>query len=171
MGTRCIIAGLEDKTAHVRINQTLFKVSHAIFPLWEFPMGVSTWYVYGEPCYGTEFPVEVNLTFSACNHSEFNCNNGLCVPMEQRCDGQPDCIDKSGTEKEVVVHVGAHTMQVLSALHRRASLPNSAPGRLLPEGGRSPRLGSPSRHRRPQRHGAGGHQPVCHYSAGFEVKI
>ncbi len=32
---------------------------------------------------------------TACNESEFNCRNGLCVGMERRCDGHLDCADKS----------------------------------------------------------------------------
>ena len=35
------------------------------------------------------------MSFNACNSSEFNCNDGNCVAMEERCDGRIDCTDKS----------------------------------------------------------------------------
>ena len=35
------------------------------------------------------------LTFSACDDTEFTCNDGNCVAMERRCDGKIDCSDKS----------------------------------------------------------------------------
>ena len=30
-----------------------------------------------------------------CNNSEFGCFNGKCILIQERCDGSPDCSDKS----------------------------------------------------------------------------
>ena len=35
------------------------------------------------------------LKMSGCNETEFTCNNGQCVAMEQRCDQLPHCRDSS----------------------------------------------------------------------------
>ena len=35
------------------------------------------------------------LTLSTCSEQQFTCNDGLCVDLDFRCDGEPDCQDKS----------------------------------------------------------------------------
>ena len=41
----------------------------------------------------------VELILTGCYDSEFNCNDGGCVLMEQRCDGKADCKDSSDESK------------------------------------------------------------------------
>ncbi len=54
------------------------------------------WRLYNDPCFG-EGEVITVLNLNACNVSEFNCADGQCVSMEQRCDGILDCKDNTGT--------------------------------------------------------------------------
>ena len=35
------------------------------------------------------------LSFSFCSEEEFSCNSGICIDMNQRCDGKIDCADSS----------------------------------------------------------------------------
>ncbi len=71
----------------------------------DYPFGTRRWLVRGDPCFGgggrgeEGAEVEVTLNLNACNGSEFNCRSGQCVPMEQRCDGVLNCMDKSGERK------------------------------------------------------------------------
>ena len=60
----------------------------------EYPLGTHTWTVYNEPCYENNM-TQILINIHACNKSEFNCNDGMCIPMEQRCNGDIDCPDKS----------------------------------------------------------------------------
>ncbi|XP_037775243.1 uncharacterized protein LOC119572296 [Penaeus monodon] len=36
-----------------------------------------------------------NMTLTACAKDQFTCSNGLCIPLENRCDGLEDCSDSS----------------------------------------------------------------------------
>jgi len=55
----------------------------------------------GETCQGEEdtfnatLEKRVFLDINACNEQEFNCDDGFCVNIDQRCDGKVDCPDKS----------------------------------------------------------------------------
>ncbi|XP_068246314.1 uncharacterized protein [Palaemon carinicauda] len=57
----------------------------------EYPVGVKTWNITGDKC--KENPVEVLIT--ACNSTEYTCNDGMCITKPQRCDMTIDCPDKS----------------------------------------------------------------------------
>ena len=63
-------------------------------PFHSLALGVHTWTVRNdEECHkGT---VQIKLTLSDCSKEtdpdEFTCDNGLCVLLEKRCDGIPDC--------------------------------------------------------------------------------
>ena len=35
------------------------------------------------------------LSLTACKKDEYTCNDGLCLPIDQRCNGKPECKDKS----------------------------------------------------------------------------
>ena len=38
-------------------------------------------------------PTLMNLTLSRCRESEFTCDDGSCIPSEQRCDLVQNCED------------------------------------------------------------------------------
>ena len=38
---------------------------------------------------------EQMLFFTSCNISEFSCHVGICIPINMRCDGKPNCPDNS----------------------------------------------------------------------------
>ena len=39
--------------------------------------------------------MEVTLSLTTCKVEEFTCNDGLCVNLLNRCDGEPNCFDAS----------------------------------------------------------------------------
>ena len=61
----------------------------------DYPFGTRPWTVRGDPCY-EESELTVWLNMNACNETEFNCADGQCVHVAQRCDGKVDCDDKTG---------------------------------------------------------------------------
>ncbi|KAK7085451.1 hypothetical protein SK128_028024, partial [Halocaridina rubra] len=52
------------------------------------PLGRRIWYE-------TEGLEIKNITLSQCVDDEFTCNNGDCIDLDSKCDGQPHCSDES----------------------------------------------------------------------------
>ncbi len=76
-------------------NSSIFAVANST----DYPIGTLTWEVHGEPCYmktRSEHVTKVELNLNTCNSSEYNCRDGSCIGIEQRCDRRVDCSDKSG---------------------------------------------------------------------------
>ena len=68
----------------------------ALVDVYDYPLGTHQWTVFNEPCYGEENKeVNVMLNINACTDEEFNCYDGNCINMVQRCDRVLDCPDKS----------------------------------------------------------------------------
>ena len=64
-----------------------------------FALGKHNWTISGdtEKCSkGGIYTIEIKLT--GCHESEFTCDNGQCISMEERCDHFPDCEDQSDEE-------------------------------------------------------------------------
>ena len=60
-----------------------------------FVLGNHDWKVTNDfDCYsgGTEVK---RISFSTCSLNQYTCNDGLCVSLVSRCDGEVDCEDKS----------------------------------------------------------------------------
>ncbi len=75
----------------------------------DYPFGEREWTVHGDPCFG-EGDVVTTLNLNVCNQSEFNCANGQCVSMYQRCDGVLDCGDKTGADS--IEHCSVKTILI-----------------------------------------------------------
>ena len=60
----------------------------------EFPFGNHQWLVSNDSCGEDGKPVTLNI--NVCNREEFNCDDGYCINLENRCDGTVQCPDKSG---------------------------------------------------------------------------
>ncbi len=72
----------------------------------QFPFGIRKWRMNGEGgCSGGSengTAAEVILSLSTCSgEEEFTCDDGNCVRMDYRCDGTPDCPDRSGAETKL----------------------------------------------------------------------
>jgi len=61
----------------------------------DYPFGEHVWTIYNDPCYN-EQEITVTLNMNSCTESEFNCADGQCVDITQRCDGKINCHDKTG---------------------------------------------------------------------------
>ena len=63
----------------------------------DYPFGTLVWEVSGDVCQEENSTHSVELNLNACKPNEFNCADGSCVNVEQRCDGNVDCPDKTGS--------------------------------------------------------------------------
>ena len=61
----------------------------------DYPFGLMKWTIRNEPCYD-ETERETWLSINSCSQGDFNCDNGQCIGMADRCNGRIDCDDKSG---------------------------------------------------------------------------
>ena len=61
-----------------------------------YALGKHIWTISGDNymCFeGEDYTIEMKLT--GCNKTQFTCNDGSCVKMEERCNQIPECKDKS----------------------------------------------------------------------------
>ena len=54
----------------------------------KYPFGKSTWQV-------TETGIQLMLSFDGCTGKQFNCDDGNCIDIKQRCNGRYECLDQS----------------------------------------------------------------------------
>ena len=64
-----------DRTVYATTNSTA-----------EYPLGTFDWTFFNEDCYGGK-PTTVPINFNACDDDEFNCRDGTCVGIDERCNG------------------------------------------------------------------------------------
>ncbi len=79
----------------------------------EYPFGTLEWDVTGDPgCLdktgsgskrAEELKTTMKLNVNTCTDSEFNCDDGYCVDISLRCDGDIDCPDKTGKLKHFIL--------------------------------------------------------------------
>jgi len=63
----------------------------------DYPFGMRKWKVYNDTaCFEDVELVDVTLDLNTCKENEFNCADGHCIPLQLRCDGDVDCLDRSG---------------------------------------------------------------------------
>jgi hypothetical protein len=67
---------------------------YALANVTDYPFGTIDWDVYGDKCHDGNHTV-MSLNINSCNDTEFNCRSGHCIENELRCDGKPDCEDKT----------------------------------------------------------------------------
>ena len=69
----------------------------------EYPFGVNKWFFNQDDCieHETNFPSSklLELSFNVCNEDEYNCKDGNCIDMNLRCDGTPQCQDRSDEQE------------------------------------------------------------------------
>jgi hypothetical protein len=58
-------------------------------------LGRSTWMVSNDRGCSSTKDIIVNISFSSCRPNEYTCNDGLCIDLEDRCDGFATCLDGS----------------------------------------------------------------------------
>ena len=65
-------------------------------PLLSFGLGLHEWEVSGDTWCNESKSYKTWLKLTGCDQStEFTCNDGQCIEMEERCNQVPDCRDKS----------------------------------------------------------------------------
>ncbi|XP_064118059.1 uncharacterized protein LOC135223524 isoform X2 [Macrobrachium nipponense] len=62
-------------------------------PLYGYPIGRRIWTIEGDECQ-VDKTVET-LLLTLCHASEYTCDDGSCIPREQRCDQKTQCGDLS----------------------------------------------------------------------------
>ena len=58
----------------------------------EYPMGLKSWKIINDNCQSLE---KQNLMFTSCSNDQFTCNDGSCIPEDNRCDLVKHCYDNS----------------------------------------------------------------------------
>ena len=71
----------------------------------DYPLGRKQWDVYNDKCNIDGGLERIFLTFSSCRDDEFTCDNGICIPMEHRCDQKQDCKDVTDEKNCITVSI------------------------------------------------------------------
>ncbi|XP_064118068.1 glycine receptor subunit alpha-2-like isoform X2 [Macrobrachium nipponense] len=78
-------------------------------PLHGYPIGRRRWTIEGDRCQNGE----VTLLLTLCDESQYTCDDGSCVPYEQRCDHKTQCKDFSDEKGcSVIVLPQGYSMEI-----------------------------------------------------------
>ena len=62
-----------------------------------YALGKHNWTIFGDTiqCSRNQSSYTIEMKLTGCNESQFTCDDGQCVNMEQRCNQLPNCRDES----------------------------------------------------------------------------
>jgi len=86
-------------------------------------LGSFSWTIHNDTGCSLE-PLNTTLTLTSCNVEEFTCGDGLCLPLDQRCDGQPQCGDSTD-------EIDCSVLELDQSYNKFLSPPSSSPGSRL----------------------------------------
>ena len=88
------------------IQSTRYNTTKAVHSGIDYPLGRNSWQIDNDRCPSDGREVVLNLT--PCSSSEFTCDNGVCIPMEFRCDQKSDCEDVSDEKGCKIIFLDAN---------------------------------------------------------------
>ena len=96
-GTRHSTLRLDASKKKWRMSSSVNQVSGiSNAPLLSFGLGLHEWEVSGDTWCNEGKSYKTWLKLTGCDQStEFTCNDGQCIEMEERCNQVPDCRDES----------------------------------------------------------------------------
>lgn len=76
----------------------------------DYPFGTMEWEIHGDKNCHTDNSTQFHrLNLNTCTENEFNCDNGSCVDIKLRCDGNIHCTDKTGSEVLLMLAFSLYT--------------------------------------------------------------
>ena len=74
----------------------------------DIPMGRQKWDLkQGNTICNNEIGSSIQLTFSPCYPGKFTCDSGQCIPLEERCNIELNCEDKTDEDNCVGLKTGS----------------------------------------------------------------
>ena len=85
----------DDEEKHWSISSKKTNETYATQTDSTYPLGRKEWTVFNDKCNPSGGAETMLLTFSPCEANEYTCEDGVCIPMDKRCDQKEDCADVS----------------------------------------------------------------------------
>ena len=71
-------------------------------------LGTHLWTIDNDPICNGSNRFDLQLNINTCKDEEYNCVNGDCVRISERCDGKFDCMDASDEKNCKIIHIGGN---------------------------------------------------------------